>query len=145
MFLIWLRKQTPHLDNYRKCKDKYSPDRCFNSGYCLYCIVFSDNGECKYCGSDLSNEISICAITGSKAERMKKILRHAERGMQFMKIYSSQITCGKKEAVIAFVILNCNRYPLVIKCLSIIYLFQEITLLLTYYIKADCSLVFIIY
>ena len=26
MSLIWLRKQTPHLDSYRKCKDKYSPD-----------------------------------------------------------------------------------------------------------------------
>jgi hypothetical protein len=79
MSLIWLRKQTPHLDSYRKYKGKYSPDRCFNSGYYLCGIALSDNGECKYCGSDLSNEISTCAITGSITERMKKILRHAER------------------------------------------------------------------
>ena len=50
MSLIWLRKQTPHLDSYRKCKDKYSPDRCFNSGYYLCGIALSDNGEYKYCG-----------------------------------------------------------------------------------------------
>ena len=53
MSLIWLRKQTPHLNSYRKCKDKYSPDRCFNSGYCLCGVALSDNGECKYCGRKL--------------------------------------------------------------------------------------------
>jgi hypothetical protein len=56
MSLIWLRKQIPHLDSYRKCKDKYSPDRC--SGYCLCGIALSDNGESKYCGSDLSKAYS---------------------------------------------------------------------------------------
>ena len=80
MSLIWLRKQNPHLDSYRKCKDKYCPQRCLDSRYCLCSIALNadDQNECKYCRSRLSKAITACATTRIITGEMRKILKHAE-------------------------------------------------------------------
>ena len=77
MSLIWLRKQNPCLDSYKKCKDKYTPERCFDSRYCICGLAVSSDGKCKYCGTNLSKEISVCAITGEITKKMRTVLKLA--------------------------------------------------------------------
>ena len=74
MSLIWLRKQNPSQDSYREFKDKYTPDRCFDPGYCICGLVAISNGTSNYCGSVLSKEISVSGITGEITKKLRKTM-----------------------------------------------------------------------